>query len=255
MANPNQRSTEWLALISALVFPTAMTWIYFVVLAGEASSIQQTIFGIAKVIQFVFPVVWVFLICREKFQWPRPEVQGLAIGSGFGLAILVAMLLLYHLVFKQTGMFDDPAEVLREKLLGFGIDALWKYLALGVFYSLCHSMLEEYYWRWFAYRRLQERTSFGTANLVSSLAFMSHHVILLAVYFGWTSPWTYIFSLPIAVGGGVWAWIYHRSGSLFGPCISHLLVDAGAIYSVPRKAGNFAVWVLAYEVELENWYS
>ena len=32
-------------------------------------------------------------------------------------------------------------------------------------------------------------------------------------------------------------------------------VFEGAIYSVPRKAGNFAVWVLAYEVELENWYS
>jgi membrane protease YdiL (CAAX protease family) len=31
----------------------------------------------------------------------------------------------------------------------------------------------------------------------------------------------------VAAGGAVWAWVYHRSGSLLGPWLSHMLVDAG----------------------------
>ena len=40
---------------------------------------------------------------------------------------------------------------------------------------------------------------------------------------------TWIFSLAIAIGGAFWAWLYHRSGSLVGPWLSHLLID-GAIF-------------------------
>ena len=56
---------------------------------------------------------------------------------------------------------------------------------------------------------------------------MAHHVILLAAYFQWTSPSTYWFSLAVATGGVVWAWIYERSQTLWGPWLSHALVDAG----------------------------
>lgn len=38
-------------------------------------------------------------------------------------------------------------------------------------------------------------------------------------------------TLAVAVGGAFWAWLYHRSGSLLGPWISHMLVDA-AIFGV-----------------------
>ena len=50
--------------------------------------------------------------------------------------------------------------------------------------------------------------------------------LILGTYFGWTSPATWLFSLAIAIGGAAWAWLYHRSGSLVGPWLSHLLVDA-----------------------------
>ena len=67
----------------------------------------------------------------------------------------------------------------------------------------------------------------AAAVVLSSLAFTAHHVILLAVFFGgWSWP-TIFFSLCVAVGGAAWAWIYHRSGSLLGPWLSHLLIDAG----------------------------
>lgn len=53
----------------------------------------------------------------------------------------------------------------------------------------------------------------------------------MATFFSWVSPWTNLFSVSVAVGGVFWAWLYDRSGSLLGPWLSHLLVDA-AIFTV-----------------------
>jgi membrane protease YdiL (CAAX protease family) len=101
-----------------------------------------------------------------------------------------------------------------------------KFALLGLGYSVVHSLLEEYYWRWFVFAQLRHRTSLLTAVLVSSLGFMAHHVIVLATYFGWDSPISYLASIGVAVGGAVWALLYERTGSLYGGWLSHCLVDA-----------------------------
>jgi membrane protease YdiL (CAAX protease family) len=150
---------------------------------------------------------------------------------GFGLAVAAAMLVLYHFWLKPIGFFEGPGEAVREKIQGLGLSSPVRYAAVGVFYAICHSLLEEYYWRWFVFRELHERTSLGWALAISSLGFMAHHVIVLSIYFGWDSPATYLFSLSVALGGLAWAWIYHRSGTLYGPWLSHCLVDA-AIFLV-----------------------
>ena len=55
---------------------------------------------------------------------------------------------------------------------------------------------------------------------------MAHHVILLGFFFNW-SPWTYVLSASIAVGGAFWAWQFNRTGKLRVPWFSHMIVDAG----------------------------
>src|SRR5262249_11228268 len=105
------------------------------------------------------------------------------------------------------------------------------YAVVGLFYSLVHSLLEEYYWRWFVYGRMRRYVSLAPAIVISSLGFMAHHVIVLATYFGWANGWTWLFAVATAVGGAFWAWLYERSGSIYGPWISHLLMDA-AIFGI-----------------------
>jgi membrane protease YdiL (CAAX protease family) len=102
---------------------------------------------------------------------------------------------------------------------------------LGAFYALGHSLLEEYYWRWFVFGQLMELSRPLTAVTISATGFMAHHVCVLAVYFGWNSPagfyLTAFCSLSVAVGGVLWALLYRRHGALYGVWLSHLLVDAG----------------------------
>ena len=75
----------------------------------------------------------------------------------------------------------------------------------------------------------------------SSLAFMAHHVFVLAYYFPgrfWIAAVP--FSLGVAFGGGLWAWLYHRFQSLYAPWVSHLLADA-------------AIMVIGYDMANRYW--
>jgi hypothetical protein len=120
-----------------------------------------------------------------------------------------------------------------------GISSPAVYAGVALFYSLLHSLLEEYYWRWFAFERLRQAMALWPAIVVSSLCFMLHHVVVLGLYFGWNNPWTWVFSFATAMGGGFWAWLYDRSQSIYGPWFSHLLIDAaifGVGYDLIRSA-------------------
>jgi len=218
------------ALIFAMVFPTIVTLVYFQWLQHSESSLQQIAYGVGKVLQFGFPIAWVWFRYREKLFIKSTRHESARtdnlIGIGFGLLVVVAMFLLYFLLLAPTATGEQLNEMVKAKISQTGLDSFWKYLAVGVFYSLCHSLLEEYYWRWFVFDLLRMYISVAWANVISSLGFMAHHVILLGFFFNW-SPWTYVLSACIAVGGGFWAWQFNRTDTLRVPWISHMIVDAG----------------------------
>lgn len=257
------------AILLAMIFPTALTLTYFVLLAGSPGWLQQAVYAVGKTLQFAFPALVVTAmrlrpgrsrpvaevpsvsrrlagLARQQARaltlrfrqlssprsgWFRRQFMWLSLGLAFGLLVLAGMFGLYEWLWQGNPVFADATRAIRQKIVGLGIGQLWIYAAVGVFYALCHSGLEEYYWRWFVFGQLRSRGPLAWAVAISSLAFMAHHVILLATFFGWASPWAYVFSLSVAVGGAVWAWLYDRSGSLGSPWVSHLVVDA-AIFLV-----------------------
>ncbi len=221
---------DGLALGFTLVFPTVFTWLYFVVLSDVAPWLQQSVYAVGKLVQFGFPVAWVWLVCRERLAWPERPWAGLPLGIGVGLAIVAAMLLLHGAWLQPSGLLDAPAEAVRQRVISAGIDSQSKYAALAVFYSGMHSLLEEYYWRWFVFSRLTRCLSVWPAIGISSFGFMAHHVVVLSQYFGWGSFLSLFFSFSVAVGGVVWAGLYHRYRTLLAPWSSHVLVDAGIFW-------------------------
>lgn len=224
-------SWDWAAIVFALVLPSVVTLVYFVWADRFSAGIQQAIYSIAKVVQFGFPAVWVLAVLKHRPHWHRPITRGLGMGVIFGLAVAGAMVALYMLWLRDSDLFRPAQAEIVDKIQGMQLAKPWRFGLLGVFYSLVHSLLEEYYWRWFVFGQLRRYCSLGFAIGVSSLGFAAHHVIVLATYFGVTEPVVWLFSAAIAVGGAVWAWLYERSGSLLGPWMSHLIVDA-AIFAI-----------------------
>ena len=223
------RGALFVAVVFACVFPTVMAWTYFLLLPsgeGKLNPWQQAAYAVGKVVQFTFPVV--FLWWLEGFPRPgRPHFRGLPAALAFGLAVMLTMFALYWGVLRGSPVLAKTPGQVRLKLIELGADTPGRYLALATFIVLAHSLLEEYYWRWFVFGQLRRLTTFLPAAVVSSLCFMAHHVIILAVYLpGYFWAAVVPFSLGIAVGGFVWAWLYERNGSVYAPWLSHLLVDA-----------------------------
>jgi membrane protease YdiL (CAAX protease family) len=219
------------AIAVALILPTAVTWLYFIALDGAPPWLQQGAYGIGKAIQFALPAVWVCLVQRTWPNFAAARGWSLIAGGVFGFVVGASMALLYFVALKPAGLFDEAAIAVRQKVQSFGAGSPVAFLLLAAFYSAVHSLLEEYYWRWFVFGELSRLVRLRAAITISSLAFAAHHVLVLAHYFGWQSPLTWIFAGGVTVGGAVWAWLYARGGSLVGAWLSHALIDA-AIFAV-----------------------
>jgi uncharacterized protein len=215
---------KWPVLLFAMFYPSLLTWIYFTLLKDSPGTWQQAAFGVGKCIQFALPAIWVCLLARRKLEWTAPTMAGLGLALAIGLAEIIAGMSAYFLWLKPAGIFIEPVKEMLAKLTGFGLNSKLGLVGLGVAYSLVHSLLEEYYWRWFVLRELPLKPS--TALVVSSLAFAAHHVIVVAGYFGWDSVWTYCFTAFVAIGGLIFGWLYQQNKSLYAPWLAHACADA-----------------------------
>ena len=241
------KKIEPYVLAIAIVLPTIVTWIYFVSLKDSAASVQQTAYGIGKTIQFAVPVVWIGLFCREKLTSLLPWVNGNFVGAeptqtlkrsqatglavGFGVFVAVSVLVAFYFIVTPMGLAEPLVAQVNKKVSGMSLNSPTKFILLGLFYALLHSFMEEYYWRWFVFKRLLNHSRFWVAVGISSVGFMAHHVILMATFLGWDSPLAYLISATVAIGGVVWAWLYYRGLRLAYPWLSHMIVDA-AIFAL-----------------------
>jgi membrane protease YdiL (CAAX protease family) len=230
---------ESLALLFAAAFPSIGTFLYFVVLSG--SRWAAPVYLGCKVVQFSFPLLWIVGVERGRLHFfRRPGTTGLWIGLASGLGMVALLSAARRSLLALPELAGVPAAI-AGKLAGFGIATPGRYLVVAIFYALLHSLLEEYYWRWFLFGRLRRRLPAAAAVVLSSLAFTAHHVLVLGQLLGGYGPLTWLGSLCVTAAGALWAWSYHRSNSLYGPWLSHGLVDAGLMgvgYQIWRLVGG-----------------
>ena len=226
----------WGPLLFACLFPTFATWLYFIQLAGTGWAMVA--YSATKAVQFAFPVVWIRLVAREKTAGGAPAVpgkagRGLILAIGSGVVVLGLVVGLWRPIVAASPAFERAPAAVAEKVGSLGIDSGLKFFLLAAFYSVIHSFLEEYYWRWFVFGRLRRGLPFATpaiAAVVSSLAFTLHHVLVVGYFLGSFGLLTFLVSLIVTASGLLWAWLYERTGHLSGPWISHALADAALMW-------------------------
>jgi uncharacterized protein len=228
--NGKSRKLLWAGVVFALVYPSLITWAYFVLAGRYSTGAQQAVFLVVKTIQFAFPLVWVWFVLREPLRTGRASAAGLLLGAAFSIVVVAAGWVLFDRVLRAAAVFANASPLIRDKIKGFGVDSVWKYVLLAAFYSLFHSLLEEYYWRWFVFRQLRRLLPLWPAILASAIGFTAHHVIVLHVFFKDAPLLVWLLSAAVAVGGIFWAWLYARTESLLAPWLSHLLIDAGIFW-------------------------
>lgn len=214
-----------LLLAFALAYPTAAALVYFVFLGSHPLAAPAYFFF--KVIQFCLPLLVLGRLRRmcpaERWTARRSLVWGLGSGVLLSLPILAA----YLFSLRGTAVADAVAAAVAAKMTDFGIEEPLSYAAMALFLSLLHSGLEEIYWRWFVLGGLRGHLPAVPSIVVSSIGFMSHHVVILVTFLvpGPGAVLVIPAALAVAGAGAVWALLALRGGRLLGPWISHVVAD------------------------------
>jgi hypothetical protein len=216
-------------LIPALSVPCLCSLLYF--LWFRDSFWTRIAYAGAKGFTVVWPVVAIALVLRRKLPpldlsrigW-RTVLTGAV--SGFALVLIFALALQTPL----WAVLQQGAPAIRAKTEAFGVFRHYWWFALAL--SFVHSLIEEYYWRWFVYGHLREVVSRVMAHGLAGVGFASHHVVIAGHYFGW--GWGCVFGAGVALGGIFWSVLYQRQGTLAGAWVSHIVVDLG-IFAVGHR--------------------
>jgi len=225
-ADQGFRTSLWVVLVLLMTVPTVAAVAYFILLENAAPFVQQIAYAVGKVVM-ALPAAWFCLVERGRLRWSLPRPSDIRDGLGFGIIVFLGMLVIYFGLLKPSGILDFAAPAIQQKLIGFGMVTTVRFVAFAIVISLLHSALEEYYWRWFVFGKLRQKIPATWAAVIASAAFTGHHIVILGRYFGWLNPTQWLFSVGVFLGGVIWCAMYHRSRSLYGPWISHALIDAG----------------------------
>ncbi|MBI4245015.1 MAG: CPBP family intramembrane metalloprotease [Planctomycetes bacterium] len=216
-----------LLLVIAMIIPAAGAMMYFVIYPGGVLS--QVSYTGAKLFILIWPLFAVLFIEKKQLGLFRinklNHLKSIPLGMISGLLISCVLYILY----SYTSLGDEVRQYktqMRSVLRENGI--IDYYFAAALFLSVIHSLLEEYYWRWYVFGELSRLVRPTAAYLIAGLAFALHHYVVLNAYFSF--PLVVLFGTCVAVGGIFWCWLYRKQSSIAGTWISHLLVDMMLFY-------------------------
>lgn len=221
------RASALLALLLLVPAPSIGTALAMSVGATQGTWFGQGAYTLSKLWLVALPVVWLLWIDGGRPSWSPPLRSGLRVGVGLGVVLSAGIYAAYAISGPQL---IDRAQV-AASALRVGIGTPTTYVLFAAYLILVNSLLEEYVWRWFVFRKCEAALPTGrggAAVLLSALFFTLHHVIALKAQFDWLP--TILASLGVFAAGVVWSWCYLKYQSIWPGYISHAIVDVTLLW-------------------------
>lgn len=219
------RLRTWIAVAPALVVPALGALAYFVLIRDPLTV--RLAYSVTKLFTVAWPLIAWFLILRNRSpalpSW-RQNLSALPMGVVTGLLIGMTILFVTTGPLREVVVASAPA--VRAKAQLFGVVGHYWLFAAAI--SIVHSLIEEYYWRWFVYGRLAVLIPDAAAHLVAGAAFALHHIVIAKVYFG--LGWGVLLGSSTMIGGIIWSLLYAKQRTLAGAWLSHALVDMSLMW-------------------------
>jgi len=150
----------------------------------------------------------------------RPDRRALAWGTGLGIGTMVVILAGYTLLAPWLDLSAIPAAMAANG----GITAD-NFLYVGTWIALCNSLMEEIFFRGFAFLSLKQVSSRKFAYIVSAAAFSLYHA---AIVDGWVSPVLFVLMLAaLFVCGLFFNWLDESRGRIWVSWLMHMGANVG----------------------------
>ncbi len=179
------------------------------------------IFVACKLWLALLPVAWLKFVDRGPLSWSPPKLGGFRAGAVLGLVIAAVIFAAYAIALHLGAINSDKIE---GRAAQTGLNHLSAYIGSAIWWVTFNSLMEEYVWRWFVFRKFEVLLGGKLAVLAAALAFTAHHVIVLAAQFNWRIA--LLGSLGVFIGGAAWSWLYLRYRSIWPGYVSHAIADA-----------------------------
>ena len=169
----------------------------------------------------LLPVAWLKFMDRGQLSWSPPKLGGFRTAVVLGLAIAAVIFAADAIAF-HLGVIHP--EKIANRAAHTGLNHFRVYLGSAIGWITLNSLMEEYVWRWFVFRKFEVLLGDKLAVPAAALAFTAHHVIVLVAQFDW--PIALLGSLGVFIGGATWSWLYLRYRSIWPGYVSHAIADA-----------------------------
>lgn len=222
---PQQRRQLLVLVMPAMILPFLSALFYFVLFSH--TYFARVLYAGTKVFTLVWPLFALVVVMRYRSQLQQcfrvPAVSQLkkVLLQGLLSGLAIAGLLFFLMYTPLGDIIQGGSGAIKAKSNELGV--IKYYFVFAIFISVFHSLLEEYYWRWFVFGSLQKMTSLPTAHALAALSFAAHHIVVASQFFGLF--WGICLGLCVGVGGFIWTILYQRQGCIYGIWISHMLVD------------------------------
>ncbi len=215
-----ERKQALITLLLLVPAPTLGTLAGVWLPATSGTVFGQIVYFLSKIWLLALPLLWLKWIGKERFSLSPLKNGGLGMGLATGLLLGGVIFLTWYFIGESL---IDP-QFFRSQIEKVGIGSKGRYLFICLYITLVNSLLEEYVWRWFVFRKCEILMGSKPAVLASGLFFTIHHVFALDAYFNWKL--TVLGSLGVFMGGISWSWLYQKYRSVWPGYLSHVIVDA-----------------------------
>lgn len=201
------------ALLTALVIAACICM-------GVVDAVIQPGYVMKSVIKvglfLCLPVLyaWIAKDCGMK-EMLVPDKRGLRLALASG-AVVYAVILSTYLVFRNV--FDFSA--LTSSLTATTGVNRQNFLWVALYISFVNSLLEEYFFRGFAFLTLKKRTGRKKAYGFSAIMFALYHIAMMIGWFDWTVVGLALVGL--FAGGLIFNWFDERFGNIYMSWLVHM---------------------------------
>ena len=224
---PDRRSRGRALLALALLVP-APSLGAFAALVEPRGAVGQAVYALCKAWLLAFPLVWLLAVERKRPSLsPLPRGRaGRALAEGLLLGLVLGGGLLGLDALLRERLLDPEHLRTAARASGFAASPA-VFLGFALYLALVNALLEEYVWRWFVQRRCEELAPRAAVPL-AALLFTLHHALAFGVQFG--GLLALLASLAVFAAACVWSWLYARWRSVWPAYVSHVMVDAAALW-------------------------